>query len=113
MAPDLLHQLLGADTAGDGFVHRCKYFLKSGFARVLQREHIGTDKAAFAGDGVDDALTLQFLIGFGYRIGIDAHLPSQCAHRGKLLVLIQNPEQRQADDLFLQLFIERYPALQV
>ena len=80
---------------------------------AFQPQHIRRDKAAAPRNGVDNALALQLLIGLGDGVGVDADLAGQRPHRGQLLILVQHAQQRQPQNLLLQLLIDRRAALQI
>ena len=72
---------------------------------LTENEAVPTDKTALAGYGIDQTAFFQVLIGFGYRIGIDAQFPGLHPHRRQRITRTDGACHNQPQDLLLELLI--------
>src|SRR3989442_5269678 len=81
--------------------------------RLGERRVGGLEKTALARNGFDAPLALQFGVGLGHCIAIDAQLLRQRAEGGKRLAFPQDARRRRVPDLVNQLEIDRFAGLEI
>lgn len=99
---------MGGDDGGINFV------LEQLFADLFfERRIVFGEEAAFALDGLDDALVFELRVGFGDRVTIDPQLLSQGANGRQRLARLERAGSGGVTDLVGQLEINRRAGLKI